>query len=33
MTTGQTNIWRAHVRQAYNEAVKEKRLFSQLWHS
>lgn len=33
MTAGQINIWRANVRAAYNEAVREKRLFSHMWHS
>lgn len=30
MTAGQTNIWRTHVRAAYNEAVREKRPLSPL---
>ena len=30
MTVGQSNIWRAHVRQALVEAVKDRRPFSQL---
>ena len=28
MTVGQSNIWRAHVRQALVEALKERRPFS-----
>ena len=30
MTVGQSNIWRAHVRKALVEAVKDRRPFSQL---
>ena len=30
MTVGQSNIWRAHVRQALVEAVKDRRPFSPL---
>jgi len=29
MTTGQTNIWRVHVRQATLAALRERRLFSE----
>ena len=33
MTAGQIVIWRTHVRAAYGEAVRERRLFSHMWHS